>query len=108
MTFEQMRRKIVEEDKFATSKDLSKLLIKLGLSLILSAIWLGLATIFTVGMNLYIIVLFCLIALFLFVCNYASESEETFKKVRKITSLWRLHIIIIVGLFVLLKLFYFI
>lgn len=108
MTFESMRRKVVEENKFATGKELNKVVINLGLSIVFSSIWLGLITVSTVGLNLFVFTLFCLISMFILVCNYASESEDSFRKVKKITKFWWLNLIIIGVVFIVLKLFYFI
>lgn len=108
MTFEAMKKKVVDEEKFATKKELSKLLINLGLMLLFSSVWLGLVTIYTVGTNLFIFTLLCLIGMFILVCNYASESLLNFKKTLKVTKFWWLNLPTIVGVFIVLKLFYFI
>lgn len=108
MTFENMRKKVVEENKFATEKELNRVVINLGLSILTSSVWLGLATISTVGLNLFVFTLFCLICMFILVCNYASENGDNFHKVKKVTKFWWANLIIIALVFFLLKLFYFI
>lgn len=108
MTFENMRRKVVEEDKFATEKELTKLVLNLGLSVVTSSIWLAFITLSTVGLNLWVFAIFCLIGTFILVCNYAVESEYSFNKVKKITKFWWVNIIIIIVVFLVLKWFYFI
>lgn len=108
MTFESMRTKVVKEDKIATEKELNSTVRNLGLSIIFSSVWLGLVTISTWGMNLFVATLMCLIYMFIAVCDYAAEDEKSFNRVRKITKFWWLHLFVIAGVFVVLKFFYFI
>lgn len=107
MTFEGVKKSLVEEKKLLTNKELKKYCVNLflfsltfggtlafSIACILSP---ALAVIFTVGMGLG----------FIWILDYSVENEDFLKFTRKISKLWFLGLILFVAVYMVLVYFKF-
>lgn len=107
MTFDKLKATVVEEKKFATQKQLIKLVINIALFILTYTLALGLAINSILGYR-FLLALLVIDALgFLWVCDLAAEDKESFNKVNKITKLWWTGIIAFVVIYIVLKVFNF-
>lgn len=107
MTFDKLRDTVVKEKKFATQKELVKVVINLALSLVTYSLALGLAINSILGYRFLLALLIIAVCAFLWICDFSAETKESFVKVQKLTRLWWTGIILFVLIYIVLKMFNF-
>ena len=107
MTFQDMKKKLVDKEHIATEKELTKLVRRLLINTLLMTLWLGVLTLATVGNSLCVFAILCAIVLFICLVSYASSGAEGFKKVFGLVKFWWVHIIVLVAVVVVLRIFNF-
>lgn len=107
MTFDKLRDTVVKEKKFATQKELVKVVINLALSIVTYSFALGLAINSILGYRFLFALLLIAVCAFLWICDFSAETKESFVKVQKLTRLWWTGIIAFVVIYIVLKIFNF-
>lgn len=107
MTFDKLKSTVVDEKKFATQKQLIRLVINIALFILTYTFALGLAINSILGYKFLLALLIIDSAGFLCVCDLVAEDKESFDKVNKITKLWWTGIIAFVIIYIILKIFNF-
>lgn len=107
MTFDKLRDTVVKEKKFATQKELVKVVINLALSIVTYSLALGLAINSILGYRFLFALLLIAVCAFLWICDFSAETKESFVKVQKLTRLWWTGIIVFVIIYIVLKMFNF-
>lgn len=107
MTFDKLRDTVVKEKKFATQKELVKVVINLALSIVTYSLALGLAINSILGYRFLFALLLIAICAFLWICDFSAETKESFVKVQKLTRLWWTGIVVFVIIYIVLKMFNF-
>lgn len=107
MTFDKLRDTVVKEKKFATQKELVKVVINLALSIVTYSLALGLAINSILGYRFLFALLIIAVCAFLWICDFSAETKESFVKVQKLTRLWWTGIVVFVIIYIVLKIFNF-
>lgn len=107
MTFDKLRDTVVKEKKFATQKELVKVVINLALSIVTYSLALGLAINSILGYRFLFALLLIAVCAFLWICDFSAETKESFVKVQKLTRLWWTGIVVFVIIYIVLKMFNF-
>lgn len=108
MTFDKLRDTIVTEKKFASYKELVRMVINLALSILMYSLALGLAISRILNYRFLLAVLIIAVFAFLWICDLAAETKESFLRIQKITKFWWTGIIAIIAIFIVLRTFNFI
>lgn len=107
MTFDKLKETVVDKEKFATQKELVKMLINLALSILTYSLALGLAINSILGYRVLIVLLLIAVFGFLWTCDLAAENKENFKKVEKLTKFWWSGLVLTVVVYVVLRMYNF-
>ena len=107
MTFDKLKETVVEKNKYTTVKDLIKVVINLALSVFCYSLALGVAINSILGYRFLLAILLIAVFAFLWTCDLAAESKESYLKVKKITKFWWTGIVLLVVVCIVLKIFNF-
>lgn len=108
MVYQKIKEKLVDEEKVLTSKQLSKLTLRLGLVVICLDLMMALLSMSTLGMGVTIFVLIGGVIAYAWFFDMFAESPQSALRFLKVTKLWPLLCILFLVEYVALKFFNFI
>lgn len=108
MTFEKIKKELVDNQKRMTTKELNKFTINLALSLLGICLTLGIGTYTLLGLPFTIVIVLLSIIAYSWVFDVVIDDTKTGARIVKITKLWWLTFVAFVVVFFVLKLFRFI
>lgn len=98
---------MVDENGYK-KKQVNKFIIRVALFCLLISLSIMLVTIATLSVNIAGFVIVCGGLSFIWALDYAAEDKANMEKAMKFSRFWWLSIILVVGVFITLKAFYFI
>lgn len=108
MTFEKIKKELVDNQKRMTTKELNKFTINLTLSFLGICLTLGMGTYTLLGLPFTIVIVLLSIIAYSWVFDVVIDDTKTGARIVKITKLWWLTFVAFVVVFFVLKLFRFI
>lgn len=108
MTFEKIKKELVDNQKRMTTKELNKFTINLALSFLGICLTLGMSTYTLLGLPFTIVIILLSIIAYSWVFDVVIDDTKTGARIIKITKLWWLTFVAFVVVFFVLKLFRFI
>lgn len=108
MTFEKIKKELVDNQKRMTTKELNKFTINLALSFLGICLTLGMCTYTLLGLPFTIVIILLSIIAYSWVFDVVIDDTKTGARIVKITKLWWLTFVAFVVVFFVLKLFRFI
>lgn len=108
MTFEKIKKELVDNQKRMTTKELNKFTINLALSFLGICLTLGMGTYTLLGLPFTIVIVLLSIIAYSCVFDVVIDDTKTGARIVKITKLWWLTFVAFVVVFFVLKLFRFI
>lgn len=108
MTFEKIKKELVDNQKRMTTKELNKFTINLALSFLGICLTLGMCTYTLLGLPFTIVIILLSIIAYSYVFDLVIDDTKTGARIVKITKLWWLTFVAFVVVFFVLKLFRFI
>lgn len=107
MTYKNFKEVMVDDNGYK-KKQVNKFIIRVALFCLLISLSIMLVTIATLSVNIAGFVIVCGGLSFIWVLDYAAEDKANMEKAIKFSKFWWLSIILVVGVFITLKAFYFI
>ena len=108
MTFEKIKKELVDNQKRMTTKELNKFTINLALFFLGICLTLGMGTYTLLGLPFTIVIILLSIIAYSWVFDVVIDDTKTGARIVKITKLWWLTFVAFVAVFFVLKLFRFI
>lgn len=108
MTFEKIKKELVDNQKRMTTKELNKFTINLALSFLGICLTLCMGTYTLLGLPFTIVIVLLSIIAYSWVFDVVIDDTKTGARIVKITKLWWLTFVAFVVVFFVLKLFRFI
>lgn len=108
MTFEKIKKELVDNQKRMTTKEFNKFTINLALSFLGICLTLGIGTYTLLGLPFTIVIILLSIIAYSCVFDVVIDDTKTGARIVKITKLWWLTFVAFVVVFFVLKLFRFI
>ena len=108
MTFEKIKKELVDNQKRMTTKELNKFTINLALSFLGVCLTLGMCTYTLLGLPFTIVIILLSIIAYSLVFDVVIDDTKTGARIVKITKLWWLTFVAFLVVFFVLKLFRFI
>ena len=108
MVYQKIKERLVEEEKVLTSKQLSKLTVRLGLVVICLDLMMALLSMSTLGMGVTIFILIGGVLVYAWFFDMFAESPGSAVRFLKVTKLWPLLYVLFLAEFVALKFFNFV